>query len=257
MSDQRMAGPNVRTGLLYEYDAQGGGLDPDARWRDLIITRTYTRAHVAPEFRPGTALSCDSPYGYVHGQASDDNGRSFIVIAPLELSDIRGRSIEINDEGQWRVTDWYTLSGAPMPPLVVYPPPQAPPLPPTAVAGLAAVAAAQTQRIAFPGVAAPTVAGTVQAPKIVVARKTILEQAMDEGYNPLCKDSPTGLQRPKIESATQVFAYLQSCAVVDTDLAVNELNTLMNNPFGFFSTRWPDYEKELSGDLSKVLTKVG
>ncbi len=81
----------------------------------------------------------------------------------------------------------------------------------------------------------------VEAMKTLIktSGKTILQQAMDEGYSPGSYESPTHVVRPDTASPTQLLAYLVVCASINVDLGVNELQSLRDDPDAFFANPWP------------------
>jgi hypothetical protein len=243
--DRRPSGTGLtRVGYVYTWH-DADRLGTEARLEDLLrpipdSTVPY-RDSVLIE---GMRISCDSVYGYAHGYISQASGRwKFIVEQPDSLRRMVGTELYFDTGLQhWAIIRWETNDGSAMPPPYAVPPEE--------------VAPAATAAV-IPPPPTPTVVTPAQD-KIIVKQRSILEQAMDEGYNPICKDSKaTGLQRPSVASPTQILAYLVSCSAVDKDLAVNEMDLLLDDKEKFFNAPWPEYKESFKGDLAQALIKVG
>lgn len=237
-------GPTTRNGLLYIYD--GNDQTDDVRLADFLARfdageSQYTRAYAPPSIQNGQPVCCDSPYGYLFGQLlASGISYEFVVVSPAEFQHIRGGGLtsdrlgEVN--GQWALTSFMSVNGTAL--LAYQPPPPERVVPPS------------------PGVDQPA-AKTDTPDRILIKQKPILDQALDEGYNPLSKESPTGLKRPTIDSPTQVLAYLLSCSSMNKDLAINEMDAILDNRAEFFSRPWPEWATEDAKNLKEALTKVG
>lgn len=238
--------PRARTGQLYTYTGPTiAEQSDDARMNDFLGERRYTAPAVSNSMINGVMMSCDSPYGYLHGQlVIEGAGWVFYTGSPEGLRNVRGHGVALASPGDvpdhWSILTYVSSDGRP---LVAYEPP-------TQNAEVGPAVATTVTTVSTP---VPTTAPVPVPPpeKIVVKQKPILDQALDEGYNPLAKESPTGLKRPTIDSPTQVLAYLMSCTALNKDLAVNEMGALLEDKADFFESRWPEWAGK------EVVAKIG